>query len=321
MSVLLPVLDEAETIDECLQSLARQDYGGPLSLVVADGGSTDGTRERLAIWAERFPLHVVDNTAVRQAPGINLAAAAADGEILVRADAHTVYAPDYVTASVRALLDSPAHAVGGAMLPEGRTRFGRAVAIAMMSPLTTGPARFHRPGSAGEVDTVYLGAFRRDDFESLGGLRAFPSGAGEDADFYFRMRRRGGRVMLEPRIRSVYRPRECPGALLRQHFRYGQAKAELLWANRRFPSWRPLAPAALMAGIVAGALLAGLGTWWPLAVLGGSWLAALAVAAASAGWLAPLVAGAAALMHLGYGAGLWWGLLRGPRPVRRSLGR
>lgn len=319
MALVLPVLDEAGSIDECLRSISAQDYRGPLEIVVADGGSTDGTRRRLEEWAEELPLTVIDNPLRRQSPGINLAASATTAEVLVRVDGHTLYPPDYVSASVAALLASSAGAVGGALHPQGTTRFGRAVTAAMVSPFTTGPARFHKPGSAGEVDTVYLGAVRREEFLRLGGLRSFPSGAGEDADFYYRMRRSGRSVLLDPGITSRYRPRATPGGLLRQHFRYGQAKAELLWANRRFPSWRPLAPAALVLGLVATGLLTAVGTWWPLAVLGGAWLLVLLAASLPAGTLAPPVVVAAGLMQVGYGCGFWWALARGPGRVRRSI--
>jgi len=321
VTVILPVLDEAAAIDACLSSLAAQDYEGSVSVVVADGGSADGTRERLAEWSRRMPLTVINNPDRGQGPGLNRAAAVATGEILLRADAHTVYPPDYVASSVSALARPGATAVGGALHPVGVSRFGRAVAAAMTSPLTTGPAKFHRPGSSGVVDTVYLGAFRREDFERLGGFRSFASGAGEDADFYFRIRRSGGTVVLDPSIRSSYRPRESPGRLYCQHFRYGQAKAEMLWVNGVFPSWRPLPPLLLVAGLVAGAVLVAIGTWWPLAFLATLWLGVLAAAAVPSGRLAPAVAFAAALMHLGYGFGFWWGLLRGRRKASNGPGR
>lgn len=316
MSVLLPVLDEERHIDACLASLADQEYEGQLEVIVAEGGSRDGTGARLAAWSKRLDLTVVDNPRRRQAPGLNLAAERASGEVLIRADAHTEYARDYVSRSVAALVGIPGGAVGGPMRPEGIGRFGRAVAAAMRSPLTTGPGRFHQEDAAGEVDTVYLGAFRREDFLALGGFRAFPSGSGEDADLYFRMRRGGRRVVLDPAIRSVYRPRERPGALFRQHLRYGWVKGEMLWVNGAFPSWRPLAPLGLIAGLVAGLGLGVAGSWWPLLVLACGWLVLVgAVAARSPRLLGPVVL-AATLMHLGYGLGLWWGLLRGPGPVR-----
>lgn len=319
--MLLPVYNESEHIDACLESLTGQDYGGELTIVVAEGGSTDDTRQRLAAWQQRVPgIAVVDNPRRVQSAGLNLAAAAATGEILVRADAHTAYAPDYVRRSVAALASGDAVAVGGPMRPEGRGSFGRAVAAAMRSKLATGPGKFHHEGESGPVDTVYLGAFRRADFARLGGFRTFPSGSGEDADLYHRWRRQGGVVLLDPAIRSTYRPRETPGSLTRQHFRYGQVKGELLYVNGTWPSWRPLAPLALVVGLVAAAGVS-LATpwWWALPALLALWATALLAAALPTGRLAPLVLLAAGIMHVAYGTGLLWGLARGPG-VRRRVG-
>ncbi|HVL98438.1 MAG TPA: glycosyltransferase family 2 protein [Egibacteraceae bacterium] len=319
VSVLLPVLDEAATIDACLASLTAQDYPGRLEVVVADGGSRDGTGERLAAWSRSNPaVRVVDNPARLQSDGVNVAARRAGGEILVRADAHTTYAPDYVRRSVEALRSTDAVAVGGLLRPEGTTPFGRAVAAAMRSPLAVGPGRFHHARLRQTVDTVYLGAFRAADFHRLGGPRSLPSGVAEDADLYYRWRRAGETVLLDPAIRSTYRPRESPAALWRQHVRYGRGKAEMLWLNRRLPSWRPLGPAGLVAGLLAGGLAAASGRPRPLRLLVGAW-SAVVVAAAAGSARSPAaalrVAAATAIMHLGYGLGLLRGLLAGPGAV------
>ena len=192
VAVLLPVLNEAGSIDECLTSLAAQDYPGPWSLIVAEGGSIDGTSQLLEGWRDRLPgLTVVDNSLQLQSHGLNRAAEIAAAELLVRIDAHSSYAPDYLRRSVEALLSSEAVAVGGGLRPEGRSPFGRAVAIAMASPLAIGPGKFHHAVAREAADTVYLGAFRRQDFIDIGGYRAFPSGVAEDPDLYFRWRREG----------------------------------------------------------------------------------------------------------------------------------
>jgi len=322
VSVILPVLDEVRAIDACLASLLDQDYDGPLEIVVADGGSTDGTRARLAAVRARAGdrVRLLDNPGRLQAHGLSLAARHARGEVLVRADAHTTYARDYVRRSVTALRESGAAAVGGRLVPEGRTRGERAVALAMRSPLAVGPARFHHARRREEVDTVYLGAWRREDLLGLGGFRALPSGAGEDADLSWRIRRAGGRILLDPAIRSTYRPRGSVAAVARQHWRYGLAKAEMLWVNGALPSPRPLAPAALVTALGAGLGAAAAGrTRLPLLRVAASWAAVLAAVAVRPGRPAPLAAEVAAdtaAMHLSYGAGLLWGLVRGPGPVR-----
>lgn len=318
VSVLLPVLDEVATIDECLASLTAQDYEGDVEIVVADGGSTDGTLERLAVWRLRARLVVIDHPHRVQSFGLNLAAHQARGEILVRADAHTTYAPDYVRRSVEALQTSDAVAVGGLLRPEGTSAFGRAVAAAMRSPLAVGPGRFHHSQRRQAVDTVYLGAFRASDFRRLGGLRALPSGVAEDADLYYRWRRAGGMVLLDPAIRSIYRPRETPGELWCQHVSYGQGKAEMLWLNHRLPSWRPLGPAALVLGLLVGGAAALSGRGRPLRVLVAAWAAVVAAAAGSTSRSpsqALRVAAATTIMHLGYGLGFLRGMVAGPSAV------
>ena len=190
----------------------------------------------------------------------------------------------------------------------------------MTSRLGVGPGRFHHSTTPEFVDTVYLGAFRKSDLVSAGGFRSFPSGAVEDADLYFRWRNQGGRVLLDPSIRSAYLPRQTPSSLARQFFRYGQGKAEMLYVNGRWPSWRPVAPTALVLGVIVGTVLGAVGiTWLPLAVIAGTWLLAVAVAATPragtlGGWARTAVA--VAIMHWSYGIGLIGGLLRRPSRVR-----
>jgi succinoglycan biosynthesis protein ExoA len=312
-SVILAVFNEAEFIDGLISDLGGQDYPGLMELIVADGGSTDGTRQSLDEWAAGDPrVLVISNPHRRQSHGLNLAAARATGEILVRVDGHTRFASDYVTASVR-VMEETGGAVGGRMAPVGRSDFGRAVAAAMGSPLTIGPGRFHHATVREEVDTVYLGAMRREQFEELGGFRAFPSGTSEDADFYERWREHGYRVFVDPSITSTYTPRDDPRSLWAQYYRYGRGKSEMLWLNGKLPSLRPLAPLALVLGLL---LLAVVGVvtraWLPLAVLAGLWLLLLVWVAVRANEPAHRVFTAAAIMHVAYGSGELVGLVTGP---------
>jgi succinoglycan biosynthesis protein ExoA len=320
-SIILAVLDEAASIDGVLDALAHQRYDGALEVVIADGGSIDGTRPRLDKRSlQDSRIVVIDNPGRRQSRGLNLAAEHASGEILIRADGHTIYDSDYVHNSIAALLETDAVAVGGRMNPVSEDGFGAAVAGAMNSPMAL-PARFHHAEERRHVDTVYLGAFRRSDFLDIGGFRSFPSGTSEDADLYARWRAEGRTVLVDPSIRSQYEPRDSVPALWRQYFRYGRGKAEMLWANRRFPSPRPLAPALLTVGLIVLTLVAILsGTWWPIAALMSAWLAWLLVIGFRSSASTVGVMTVVAVMHLSYGLGLMWGLIRGPGPVRRALG-
>ena len=313
VAIMLPVLNEGDSIDACLRSLAEQDYRGPIEILIADGGSTDDTLDRLDPWADHLTsLRIFENPDRYQSAGLNLLADVAHSEILVRADAHTRYARDYVSASVAALNGAPNTAVGGPMLPAATSRFGKAVAFAFSSPLAIGPARFHHATRPTEADTVYLGAMRKETWTSLGGMRTLPSGVAEDADFYYRLRKAGGKIIVDPGIRTTYQPRETVGSLWRQFYRYGLGKADMLYLNGEFPSWRPLAPLALVVGLVAGLALLAVGDPRLVSVVLAAWLITIGIA----GRLDPLVSIAIGVMHLAYGFGLARGLLRRPGTVR-----
>jgi glycosyltransferase involved in cell wall biosynthesis len=317
VSVLLPTFNEEASIDVCMTSLAAQVYETGIEVIVADGGSTDRTLDRLAPWLAKLErLKVISNPERVQSHGLNRAAAAASGEILIRADAHTTYAEDFVERSVAALLANDVTAVGGPQIAEGLTPFGKAVAAAMGSPLAIGSASFRHASKPTLADTVYLGAIRRSDFLDLGGFRTMPSGVAEDSDFYFRLRSKGGRILVDPSIRSIYRPRETPSSLWRQFYRYGIGKVDMLFVNGRFPSMRPWGPLLLVLALMATMTIATLDGVFPLLAVIGAWGAILLVA----GRGRPLVMAAAAIMQLTYGLGMLRGLLRSPRAVRAAVG-
>lgn len=322
VSLILPTLNERRFIRDCLDSLLAQDYQAVLEIIVADGGSSDGTGEIVAAFAP--PVRLVENAGVTAAAGMNLGLAAAEGEVVVRADAHTLYAPDYVRRCVEVLLETGADNVGGPMRPVGTTRFGRAVAAATSSPVGVGPGRFHYSERREDVDTVYLGCWRRTTLEALEGWDdSTLQRAAEDQELNFRLRRKGGRVLLDPSIRSTYFARETPKALAQQYANYGVCKASTLAKHRTLPTPRPLAPAALVAAALSGLLFGG--SWRRIAVP-----VAHAVAVAAVLWrrrdremdLGRTWA-AVEICHWTYGYGFWAGLVRagtrqgfGARPGR-----
>jgi glycosyltransferase involved in cell wall biosynthesis len=322
VSVVLPTLNERAYIRDCLDSLLAQDHPDIVEILVADGGSTDGTRE--LVEAIPGPVRLLDNPGGSAAAGLNVAWRAARGDVIVRADAHTLYAPDYVHRCVEVLEETGAENVGGHMVPVGVSPFGRAVAAVMTNPIGVGPGRFHLDGGERvEVDTVYLGAFRRSTLEALGGYDEVGiQYAAEDHELNLRLRQAGGTIVLDPTIRSWYFPRETPRALVKQHHNYGLGKASTLRKHRTLPSWRPLAPVGFVTASLAMLLL---GRSWPARLgLPAAHAAALAVVAtrlARDPGVAPHRAfGAMWLSHWCFGLGFLQGvgrILRGRPPESR----
>ena len=303
MSIILPVRDEEEMIGGCLEAIAAQDYPNIVEVVVADGGSSDRTAELAASFAK---VVVVDNPKRSRPAGLNVAIARASGEILVRVDARTRIAPDYVSACVDALERTGAAIVGGPMAYEATTPAQRGVAAAMSSRLGAGPAEFRRLGGEPRyVDTVYLGAFRKEVVESLGGYDEW-SGGNEDAELAFRAQQRGG-VYLDPAISSTYVAREGVAPLVRQFYRYGKNRARTVRKHPSSLSWRQLMAPTLVLSLLS--------PWRRrvaiayLALVGGRAAITAASDPPAAGWLVVYFPA----MHLTWGAGFFVGIATASR--------
>jgi len=137
----------------------------------------------------------------------------------------------YLRTAVRTLMDTGAADVGGWMAAEGITPFQKAVAWAMTSPFGMGAAANHTGGDAGPADTVYLGVYRREAVEKVGGYDETMLIA-EDWELNYRIRAAGGLIWFTPDLKVTYRPRTTLGALARQQFRYGRWRRVIA---RRYP--------------------------------------------------------------------------------------
>lgn len=302
VSVIIPVFNEEAMLAGCLESVEAQDYPAIQEVVVADGGSTDATRKVAARFSR---VKVVDNPRRNRPAGLNVALAAATGEVVVRVDARTRLAPDYVSRCVAALERSGAALVGGPMRFSASTPRERGIAAAMMSRLGAGPAEFRRLGGEPRyVDTIYLGAFRREVVADLGGYDE-RSGGNEDAELAYRAQKAGG-VYLDPSIVSTYLAREGIGPLARQFYRYGQNRARTMRKHPQSISSRQLAVPALLVGLaspwrrtVAACYLA--------VVAGRAALEAFSDPAA-----APFMAAALPVMHFSWGVGFSRSMLLEP---------
>jgi succinoglycan biosynthesis protein ExoA len=247
VTVAIPVLDEERNIGACLDAIQVQTYPRILEVLVSDGGSIDRTRE---IAAGHPLVRIVDNPLRTRPAGLNAAIREAVGQIVVRVDARTVIAPDYVERCVEALRTSGAAVVGGPMRFTAESPLERGIAAAMRSRFGAGPAQFRRSSAdARLVDTVYLGAYQLDWIRSVGGYDE-DFGGNEDAELNYRARASGG-VWLDPAIRSTYAVREGLPALWCQYRRYGRARAGTMLKHPRSIAPRQLAIPALVAGLVS----------------------------------------------------------------------
>jgi glycosyltransferase involved in cell wall biosynthesis len=259
ISVILPVLNEETHLEEAVHSILSQDYQGKLEVILAVGPSRDRTLEIAQSISRRDSRVVlVDNPSGRTAAGLNIALNKSQSPVVVRVDGHAYIPNDYLTLIVEILNKTGAVNVGGVMAAVGTTAFERAVAGAMRSPFGVGASRFHTGGEAGIVDTVYLGAFRREALVAIGGFDERFTRA-QDWELNFRLRENGGVVYFDPRLHVTYRPRSTVKALAKQYFEYGRWRRVVSRRHSGTINYRYLAPPFALVGftlsLIAGFLL------------------------------------------------------------------
>jgi succinoglycan biosynthesis protein ExoA len=313
--VVIPTLDEAAHIGRLLDRfgafVAQEVTRGRNSLlVVADGGSTDGTRAAVrahpATKAGRVVL--LDNPDRVQSAAVNRAVDryGAGKAWLIRVDAHAHYPEDYCDVLIREARATGASSVvvGMHAVGDGPTR--SAIALAQNSRFGNGGAA-HRTGAGGRwVDHGHHALMRLDAFRAVGGYDAGFS-HNEDAELDLRLARRGFCIWQTARTGIDYVPRDTIRALARQYARFGAGRAATLRKHTVRPRLRQVVAAAL-APLVALAVLTPL--WAGFAGPAALWLAACLTAAVvlarDAGFARGLhAATAAAVMQLAWSAGFW----------------
>jgi glycosyltransferase involved in cell wall biosynthesis len=326
VSIIIPCFNERGTIQPLLDALNRQTFSQTdMEVVIADGGSTDGTQAAITGWQAENPrlrVVLVENLAHSIPAALNAALSASHGAMIVRLDAHSEPRRDYVERAVRALDEKRGQNVGGVWeIRPGNDRWiARAIAAAAGHPIGVGDARYRFTDQAGYVDTVPFGAFKRDLLDRIGMFDETLL-ANEDYEFNARVRQSGGKIWLDPQIRSAYYARSNLRALAKQYWRYGYWKRQML---RRYPEtlrWRQALPPLFVLGLIVLALAAPflrLARW---ALLGVAALYGLVLLLAGFQLafrhkdpaMALGVPLAIATMHFSWGAGFLWSLIHPPK--------
>jgi succinoglycan biosynthesis protein ExoA len=253
VSVVMPVLNEERHLAAAVQRVLDQEYPGELEVVLAVGPSRDATSaiaQRLAAADPR--VRVVDNPAGRTPHALNLGVAASRHDVVVRVDGHGELTDGYIARAVELLEETGAANVGGVMDAQGRSAFEQAVASAYTTRLGLGGSAFHLASSpAGEAETVFLGVFRKEALEAVGGFDESLHRA-QDWELNHRLRASGRRIWFSPELRVTYRPRSSLRALVKQMYDTGRWRREVVRRHPETANLRYLAPPVAVTGIAVG---------------------------------------------------------------------
>jgi succinoglycan biosynthesis protein ExoA len=322
VSIIVPCYNEQSTIRFLLDAIYAQTYPrSALEVIVSDGLSEDNTRAEITKFQDEHPdfhLQLVDNP-IRSIPaGLNRAIQAATSEIIIRLDAHSQPYPDYIERCVLALESGLGENVGGIWeIQPGKSGWmAESIAIAAAHPLGVGDALYRHASHQASVDTVPFGAFKSTLIDKIGMFDETLL-TNEDYEFNTRIRQSGGRVWLDPGIRSVYFARTTLTDLAQQYWRYGFWKWRMLRRNPRTLRWRQALPPLFVLSLLAGVLSAPFSAYmrYFISVEIMIYLLVLFVASLQTlmhkhkGFLLVGLPLAIATMHIAWGAGFLWSII------------
>lgn len=263
ITVAIPALNEEAHIGSVLDAFSQSKYPNIVEIVVADGRSTDRTRELIDERAKKDArIRWIDNPNKRQAHGLNLILDQAKGEVFLRADAHAEYAADYVERCVEARQETGALNVGGAQRYKWETPFQAAVACVMNSFLGTGGAAYKNPNRSGFVDTVWLGCFDTATLRRLNGFDV-QFVHNEDAELNIRVSRlKKNAIYLSDKIEAYYYPRKNLLGLFKQYYKYGTYRALTIKKHPGTLTPRQWLPVLIIPFLIGVLFLLLLGKYW-----------------------------------------------------------
>ena len=330
VSIIVPMRNEERCVGACLDSILANEYPeGKLEILVVDGQSTDRSREIVQAKIRRNPqIRLLGNPQGITPIAMNIGIRASKGEVVCIINAHAHVSPDFIKRSVQTLQEhEEADAVGGALCSVNEKRLGKAIALALNSPLGAGGARYRTRTTPGLIrDTVPYAVYRRTVFTRIG-LIDEELVRNQDAEFNYRLLRMGGRIYFNPDILSYLTARASLRQLTKQQFQTGYWKVKLLQKIFLKTNWRHLVPAVFVVVTAVSGIAAVFSTWgkWIFFADVGAYAAAVGVSSCFLGLrhgaknllLLPWVF---SVIHISYGIGMnkgvWDFVIR---PSRNSM--
>jgi glycosyltransferase involved in cell wall biosynthesis len=258
VSIIIPCKNEEKFIAKCLDSILIQDFAKEnLEVLVIDGASEDKTKEIVRSYARKYPFIKLLENAQKYTPfGLNIGVKAAQGDIIMRMDAHAGYENDYIAKCVKYSQESGADNVGGRIrtVPADQTSEAKAVAICLSHPF--GVASSFRLGSANprEVDTVFGGCYKKEVFKKIGYFNEKLLRS-QDYEFNLRLRAAGGKIIMFPDILATYYPQATLWGFLKHNFEDGFWVTYPLKFKIKYFGFRHLLPLIFVLTIILLGLL------------------------------------------------------------------
>lgn len=321
--------NEENTIKSLFTDIENQDYPhDKMEVILVNSMSTDATRELMEEFSEKakdfIRILVVDNPKKNQASGWNVAIRKAQGDVIMRIDAHTMIPREFVSKNV-ACLQSGENVTGGPRpnVADEDTAWKHTLLLAEDSLFGSSIAPYRKSHHRTYVKSVFHGAYRREVFEKAG-LFDENLGRTEDNEMHYRIRQAGYKICYDPKIISYQHTRNTWKKMIKQKYGNGYWIGLTLGVCMQCFSLYHFIPLCFVLVILAGmgALLAG----FPLLiqVVGGAYLVVdllmsiIACIGQKKYWQYLALPIIFLSLHVSYGAGTLIGIIKMPFWKKRT---
>ncbi len=225
VTIAIPTFNEENYIYDVLESFHNNTYEHISQILVADGRSTDRTREIVNNFMKKDPrVQLIDNPERSQVFAFNYMLNAANGELFMLAGAHAEYNLDYVKQCIETIKKTEALNVGGPTRLAAKSPIQAGILVAWYSFLGNGGAKHRFPKYSGYVDTLFPGFYVTDALKKIGGFNV-QNLTNQDSELNLRLSKLKPKAhYLDKDIEVYYYPRDSYSKLFKQYIRYGRGR-------------------------------------------------------------------------------------------------
>lgn len=253
VSVVIPTLNNEETLSKCLESIRSCSYDN-LEIIIVDGHSEDCTRKI----AREYGCDILldDGDTINSARNVGIEAAS--GELIAFTDADCVVPTDWVQNLLDPFDDNVASVGGPNITPPDDSKFAKAVGD-VLTLLSSPGSRYGYKGD--EVEETFHNpgcnvAYRTGVLKEVGGFDPQLETAG-DEEIDYRIRQRGYGILFTPHASVLHYRRPSIKSFARMAYRYGFGRAQAIRKHTGMAEWFHFLPSLLLASFLAKTIQSG----------------------------------------------------------------
>jgi len=251
-SIVIPCYNEKNYIADCLDSILEQDYDKNLvEIIIVDGGSKDGTLELINSYISKFGNIFLYNNPKKKTPrSLNIGIKNSRNQVVVILSAHAKIDKSFISYNNYYLWEKDVKVSGGTQINIGRNYVQNLVGFVMEMPFAMASAAYRWSRKEQFVDTVVYAAYKKELFDEVGYFEE-NFAISEDAEFNWRIRNAGHKIFYSPKIKSYYYPRDSVTKFLKQMFRYGILRVNVLKKHSNAIKFKHLIPSGFVLANIA----------------------------------------------------------------------